>query len=96
MPLTAVCIHDNNDPGCGSDPNPAQPECTGVYGAWSNTNLGPALGSPPTSLPYVEVRVCYRFTTLLYLGDLNLPFGWSLSLGDIWLQRDREFTVANY
>jgi hypothetical protein len=42
------------------------------------------------------VRVCYRFTTLLYLGDLDLPLGWSLSIGDIWLQRDREFTVANY
>jgi hypothetical protein len=48
------------------------------------------------ALPYVEVRVCYRFTTLLNLSNLQLPLGWSLSLGDIWLQRDRHFTVANY
>jgi hypothetical protein len=45
---------------------------------------------------YVEVRVCYRFTTLVPLSDLDLPFGWSLSLGDIYLQKDREFTVACY
>jgi hypothetical protein len=98
MPLAAVCIHDDVDPLCGSEADPSVPECTGVNGAWpgGNTNNGPALGTPPTALPYVEVRVCYRFTTLLYLGDLDLPLGWSLSLGDIWLQRDREFTVANY
>jgi hypothetical protein len=96
MPLTAVCIHDDVDPICGDEADPGVTECTGVNGAWDNDNLGPALGSPPVALPYVEVRVCYRFTTLLYLGNLDLPLGWSLSLGDIWLQRDREFTVANY
>jgi hypothetical protein len=101
MPLTAVCIHDDFDPICGDEADPSLSNCTSVSGTgvndgWGNDNLGPALGSPPVALPYVEVRVCYRFTTLLNLGKLELPFGWSLSLGDIWLQRDREFTVANY
>jgi hypothetical protein len=97
MPLIAVCIHDGGpDPGCGSEKDPSVAECTGVNGFWDPPNRGPALGSPPVALPYVEVRVCYQFTTLLNLGNMKLPFGWSISLGDIWLQRDRQFTVANY
>jgi hypothetical protein len=98
MPLTAVCIHDGVDPGCGSEKDPSVTQCTGVNNVttWTNANSGPLLGSPPTALPYVEVRLCYRFTTLFNLGNMELPFGWSLSLGDIWLQRDREFAVANY
>jgi hypothetical protein len=104
MPLIAVCIHDGGVPGdlgCGSEADPSVTQCTlasgtGVNDSWDNTKHGPQLGSPPTALPYVEVRVCYRFTTLLYLGKMQLPFGWSISLGDIWLQRDREFAVAKY
>lgn len=96
MPLTAVCIHDGVDPGCGSEADPSLTQCSAVNGGWNPANNGPLLGSPPTSLPYVEVRLCYQFTTLFNLGNMELPFGWSLSLGDIWLQRDREFTVANY
>jgi hypothetical protein len=101
MPLAAVCVHDGVDPLCGIEsddgvgPEPGVPQCTGVNGAWDNANLGATPGGAP-ALPYVEVRACYRFTTLFNLGDLNLPFGWSISLGEIWLQRDREFTVANY
>jgi hypothetical protein len=92
MPLTAVCVHDGADPGCGSEKDPSVTQCTRVNGTWPNANTGPG----PSPLPYVEVRLCYRFTTLFNLGDMELPFGWSLSLGDIWLQRDREFAVANY
>ena len=101
MPLTAVCVHDGVDPGCGSEADPSVTQCTlasgtGVNNLWNHNNYGPAFGSPPTALPYVEVRLCYRFTTLLYLGTMKLPFGWSISLGDVWLQRDREFAVAKY
>lgn len=93
MPLIAVCIHDGGpDPGCGSEKDPSVTECTAVNDTWNPSNQGPGL--PP--LPYVEVRVCYQFTTLFNLGNMKLPFGWSISLGDVWLQRDREFTVANY
>jgi hypothetical protein len=44
----------------------------------------------------VEVRVCYRFTTLFNLTNLELPFGWGVSLGEVYLERDRQFVVANY
>jgi hypothetical protein len=95
MPITAVCVHDGNDPACGSEATAAPADCPKVIGAWNPANSGAApLGSTP--LPYVEVRVCYRFTTLVDLSNLQLPFGWGLSLGDIWLERDRAFTVANY
>ncbi len=46
---------------------------------------------------YVEVRVCYRFTTLINVNDMELPFGAGLmSLGEIHLERLRTFTVADW
>ena len=92
MPLAAVCIHDDVDPDCGIEADPSITECSGINGAWSHANVG--ANSP--ALPYVEVRVCYQFTTLFNLLNLNLPFGWALNLGEVWMQKDREFTVANY
>jgi hypothetical protein len=95
LPVTAVCVHDGSDPVCGTESSGAPPECDGIGAAWNPANNGAApLGATP--LPYVEVRLCYRFTTLLNLTDLRLPFGWGLSLGEIWLERDREFAAANY
>jgi hypothetical protein len=96
MPAVAVCVHDGSgDPaGCGSEGAGAPAQCTGLD-SWDAAQLGAApSGADP--LPYVEVRVCYQFTTLLNLSDLRLPFGWGLSLGDIYLQKDRNFTVACY
>lgn len=103
MPLVAVCVHDGNDlagngiAGCGIEAvPPVNPECDALNDAWSDENVG--YDPPGTAAPlvYVEVRVCYRFTTLFNLTDVQLPFGWSLTLGDIWLERGREFTVAAY
>ena len=95
LPATAVCVHDGNDTGCGQEASSAPASCSDVRSAWNPANNGAApLGNP--ALPYVEVRVCYQFTTLMNLSDLRLPFGWGLSLGNIWLERDREFVVANY
>jgi hypothetical protein len=96
MPLAAVCIHDDHDlAGCGAEADPSLTQCDGLNGAWNETDAGPdPLGSG--ALRYVEVRTCYRFTTLMNLSALHLPFGWGLSLGDIYLQKDREFTVACY
>jgi hypothetical protein len=106
MPVAAVCIHDipadpadlspppfGGDPACGGEAGAApQPGCSGFVGeAWDPTKVG---GSD--ALAYVEVRVCYRFTTLINLSNLDLPFGWGISVGEIWLQRDRSFTVADY
>lgn len=106
MPAASVCVHDmpahpsdlspppaGGDPGCGGEAGlAAQPGCSEfVAEGWSTNKDGGA-----TALAYVEVRVCYRFTTLIDLSDLDLPFGWSLSIGEVWLQRDRSFTVADY
>jgi hypothetical protein len=95
MPVTAVCVHDGVDPNCGGEADPSITGCTRVNAPWSNANNGAAPGGS-TPLVYVELRLCYRFTTLFNLTDLQLPLGWNLSLGDIYLQRDREFTAANY
>ena len=91
-PHVAVCVHDAaTGDACGSEASAAPGGCTGMTG-WS-----PGIqGGAATPLPYVEVRVCYRFTTIIDLSALRLPFGWGLSLGDIWLQKDRTFTIACY
>ena len=95
LPSTAVCIHDapaelvNYGTGCGDGASSAPAECTNLHEPW------PSLWSAGM-LPSVEVRVCYRFVTLINLSGLDLPFGNGLELGTIWLQRDRVFTVADY
>lgn len=95
MPYTAVCIHD--DPAeltaygtrCGAGASGAPAECIELHGGW------PSLWTSGM-LPSVEVRTCYRFDTLINLTDLQLPFGNGLTLGSIWLQRARVFSVADY
>lgn len=98
MPAVAVCIHDGYDPLCATEAGTAPPGCTSIAAmpaAPTNQGANPT-SSNGGALPQVEVRTCYRFTTLFNLTDLQLPLGWSLSLGEIWLQKDRWFTVANY
>ena len=93
MPYAAVCVHDaaaTDD--CDTEPAGAPAECTVMDPTWTPTI---EQTDPPTALPYVEVRVCYHFTTLFNL-HLDLPFGWSLALGDVWLQRDRIFVAGTY
>lgn len=96
MPVAAVCIHDAATElaaygsRCGAGASTAPADCAEMHTAWPQTE-------PPTGgLPWVEVRVCYRFTTLLNLTNLELPFGSGLSIGEIWLERIRNFTVADY
>lgn len=92
----ASCVHDNLDVTlCGSEAATAPVPCSDLRAAWNPSNDAPT-PSGATALPYVEVRLCYQFTTLINLSDLRLPFGWGLSLGSIWLEKGREFTVANY
>jgi hypothetical protein len=98
MPISAVCVHDVAalDGGCGSAPVTVPSFCSSIYGwgaAASPANSAPTTGGAP--LPYVEVRTCYRFTTLFDL-HLTLPFGAGISVGDIWLQRDRQFVAGDY
>ena len=97
MPSAAVCIHDDEaelpnytaDGWCGKESGTAPNECNAIKAPWNP-------GKPTGALPYVEVRVCYQFTTLFNLQDLRLPLANGLDLGTIWLQKDRAFTVADY
>ena len=63
--------------------------CTELVSDPSNAMEG---GSEPSR--YVEVRICYRFTTLINIEDMRLPFGWDISVGEVYLQKDRAFTVG--
>jgi hypothetical protein len=95
MPVAAACIHDfaAELPGyaqCGQGASAAPAECTAMHASWPADE--PATGT----LPYVEVRVCYRFKTLFNIDGLQLPLGSGISIGDIYLERTRVFTVADY
>ena len=90
MPVIATCVQDGKDPYCG-DPAPGYtgtlpPQCTELSEPW-DVSSGGEVGSHS-----VEVRMCYRFTTLFNL-NFSLPFGWGMSIGDIYLQRSRGFVV---
>ncbi len=85
-PVVRVCVHDGQDGLCGDPAGPGfaatvPPECS-------------SMAVPPTSSQngsperWVEVRLCYRFTALL-----NLPL---FSLGDFYLERQRQFVIPCY
>lgn len=91
---TRVCVHDGLDTLCNENYNPASgipSSCSAVAGATSNTQTG----GTETSR-YVEVRVCYRFNTIL---PMKIPFvGGELTplSGDFYIEKVRTFTVADY
>jgi TadE-like protein len=83
-PAVGVCVHDGQDPGCGGSiagfASPYPSECSQMNQGWST--------SADSGERWVEVRVCYRFTSLL-----NLPL---FSLGDFYLGRTRVFVIPCY
>ena len=91
---TLVCVHDGIDPNCATPYNagggvPA--ECSVISDPISNAQTG---GSELSK--YVEVRVCYRFSTVF---GFSIPFlGGSLDTlsGNFYIQKIRTFTVADY
>jgi len=88
MPVIAVCVHDDHDPGggdpqCGAEAPPAGGPCYAMDDPWSPARAGPAGGRP-----YVEVRMCYRFDPLI---DVALA-----GFGSVWLQKSNDFAVSNY
>jgi len=92
---TVVCVHDGIDPACSSVYNASGGIPAGCpdLDAGVRPNNGQTNGGESR---YVEVRVCYRFTTFF---NLVLPFiGGSLSPlgGDYYVERTRTFTVADY
>ena len=85
-----VCVHDDVDVKCGQ-PIPGfdgsvPPGCDELSSAASNLSGGEIGGY------WVEVQVCYQFTTLFNL-NLSLPMDTGLNLGEIYLQRSRSFVV---
>ncbi len=99
---TVVCVHDNADSLCSASYNDSGGIPGGcpslVAGARPANTQGAELSTatPPQSWPYVEVRVCYRFSSVL---QLTIPFiGGTLSPigGDFFIERARVFNVMNY
>jgi TadE-like protein len=98
-PVIRVCIHDllAGHVNCGQ-PQPPQTgsvpaECgataipSGTQG--SGLTVQPTDANPTPREAYVEVRTCYRFTTLIPVNDF-------LPIGEVFLQREAVFTVADY
>jgi hypothetical protein len=90
MPVVGACIHDEWGDHCRSTTTQSPSSCTRM-GSWP-----PTLADQSGGLPYAYVASCYEFTTLLNLSHLELPFAGSLAIGDIWMQRERSFAVADY
>lgn len=88
-----VCVHDGADPSCDSvAPSgvsvPSQCASFASSALPSNAQTGGTEASR-----YVEVRVCYRFSTLLQVSSIgSIP----LLFGDFYIERTRVFTVADY
>jgi hypothetical protein len=86
-PVVLVCIHDSADDGCGSKASPGTAPvpsgCSDFSSPPSNTRPVNPDGSVSRS---VEVWTCYHFTPLLAVSFF--------SFGDIWIQRQRVFTIA--
>lgn len=92
-PAIAVCVHDADtvDPACGipfAGYTAGTADCPAMTAPWTTTQ-------DPQGHDYVEVRTCYRFTTLFNL-ELELPMGAGMSIGDIHLQSRGAFVVADY
>jgi TadE-like protein len=94
IPVVAVCVHDDADPLCSAadavsgHSGAVPPECAGIL---DTTNRSNASGGETIS-KFVEVRVCYHFTTLFNLR-LQLPMATGMNLGDVWLERARTFVI---
>lgn len=94
-PVIAVCIHDSNggpndvavDANCGQEGlvGNVPAECSAMN---DPTSWSPARAGPVDGRPYVEVRMCYVFKSLIPLTEQ----WW----GSVWLQRTNNFAVTNY
>jgi hypothetical protein len=84
-PVIRVCVHDGVDPQCGQPisgfANAIPPECTDMNAAWDNS-------SNAAKERWVEVRLCYKYTAILHTDFYHL--------GDIYLERRRQFVIPCY
>ncbi len=91
IPVLA-CVHDGMDPGC-TTLYPAGVTVPAQCGSLTSNLPSNAQGGGTETSTWVEVRICYRFSTLFdiaSIGPIPLPFG------DFYLERTRAFTVSNY
>ncbi len=91
-PLVRVCIHDGADPACGN-PISGYPHSHAACDGMTNPTWSNALGDHDLTGPYVEVRVCYRFTTLF---NVTLPMATGITVGEVFLDKEAHFSVADY
>lgn len=84
MPVVFVCVHDGQDPACGTKSSPGG----SVPGGCDQLAPAPTNSQAGTDSRWVEVRTCSRFTAIL-----NLPL---FSFGDFWLQHVNHFTIPCY
>ncbi len=104
MPAVAACVHDSsytlpdgaNQPGdtCGMAP-PSDPTDAAFFAQSCPNLLTPGNGGTwstaldPNGLPFVEVRICYRFDMLT-----NVPA--FFHVGPVFLRQSSNFVVAAY
>ncbi|MEW5992556.1 MAG: TadE/TadG family type IV pilus assembly protein [Chloroflexota bacterium] len=89
---TMVCVHDGIDPTCGATYN---------EGAGVPTECAAVLSPPSPTVDsqlhaYVEVRVCYRFSSVFQLTIPLLDLNIAPLSGNFFIERARSFTVADY
>lgn len=84
-PVIRACVHDGVDTQCGQPitgfASAIPPQCTDMNAPWSNSQGG-------STERWVEVRLCYKFTTILQTSLIQF--------GDIYLERRRQFVVPCY
>jgi len=85
-----VCVHDGADPICDTTPTGYSVPPSGMCDEYER----PISNAVPNAIAsyFVEVRLCYKFETLLNL-NLALPMNAGLGVGDIWLERTRTFVI---
>lgn len=86
FPAIRICVHDNVDDQCGQ----VIPNYGGVTPVECPKLTSPAMTNSQggSTERWVEVRVCYPFTSIL-----RLPI-WTFS--DIYIERERSFVIACY
>jgi len=93
MPIVRTCIHDQVDTRCGDVGfgHAAPTTCPAV-----RAEMLPTMDGGTEQSRYVEVRICYEFRTIVNLQDLQLPMNHGISVGNIWLEKDRVFAIGFY
>ncbi len=93
---TVVCVHDLSDPDCANGYNDAggiPPDCASLLPTNRPTST---IGGSEASR-YVEVRVCYPFSTLLPVDGITSVGGPLAPLsGSFYIERERAFVVVDY